>query len=652
MYSCNVMIRFRSVLAAICVGVIALAVQVPSVSAQGTPQLVGDPIPHEKVLSTSVYRDCGLRKEAVNAFVHHRPALLKSKRADATIQVSYGSNVPPEAQAAFDRAADVWETHVSSPATIRIQASYEALGSGVLAAAGPNTFYGRDATGDGEVDAIVGDALAGALLGEAPRPQETDIIVNVNSERDDWHFGEAPAPPGTVDFTSVALHEIGHGLNYLDLFSVEEGQGEYFADSLEGNRVVGVYDRQVLEAQDEGSLVALTNEDAYSNPSETLGEALTGDQLFFGGDASEATADLGDGPPRPKLYAPSPYASGSSVAHLDEDTYPFETQDALMTPIVNQAETNRQPGPILCGQLRDMGWPLGPGCEQYFRDLFAVEVQAADSGTGSLTLSWTEQEGTDIQEYIVDRRYFGGEFQTVKQVDASDLSGPSLTVANLGLGAFTFRLRWLRADGTMGTSPERPRDTVNVWGVTATVMRRDAQERGTIDLSWTVPPGTPSNFRYQVERREGRGGAFQQVATVPQEGKVVETQSKQYTADRRTPGRYEYRVTARDGAGNAVTSASREVQVDFEGDVYALGPYPNPVRETASFNLTARQSQSVTVEVYNTLGERVYTARREVRAQDPVLLSIDVSRWASGVYFLRLRGRKSVGRTEKMVVVK
>jgi hypothetical protein len=204
----------------------------------------------------------------------------------------------------------------------------------------------------------------------------------------------------------------------------------------------------------------------------------------------------------------------------------------------------------------------------------------------------------------------------------------------------------------MGTSPERPRDTVNVRGVTATVTGRDAQERGTIDLSWTVPPGTPSNFRYQVERREGRGGAFQQVATVPQEGKVVETQSKQYTADRRTPGRYEYRVTARDEAGNAVTSASREVQVDFEGDVYALGPYPNPVRETASFNLTARQSQSVTVEVYNTLGERVYTARREVRAQDPVLLSIDVSRWASGVYFLRLRGRKSVGRTEKMVVVK
>lgn len=646
------MTRFRSVLAGVCVGVIALAVHVPIASAQGTLQIVGDPIPHEKALSTSVYQDCGLRKEAVNAFVSHRPAPTRSKQANATIEVSYGSNVPPEAQAAFDRAADIWETHISSLATIRIQASYEALGSGVLAAAGPNTLYGIDATGDGEADAIVGDALAGALLGEAPQPQEIDIIVNVNSERNDWHFGQAPAPPGTVDFTTVALHEIGHGLNYLDLFSVEGEQGEYFMDTVEGNRVVGVYDRQVLEVQDDDSLLTLTNEDAYPNPSGTLGEALTSDQLFFGGDASEATAALGNGPPQPKLYAPSPYASGSSVAHLAEATYPFETQDALMTPVINQAETNRQPGPIVCGQLQDMGWPLGPECEKYFRDLFAVEVQEAGSGPGSLTLSWTEKEEANIQEYIVDRRYFDGPFQTIKQVDASDLSGSSLTVEDLGLGVFTFRLQWLRADGTMGTSPERPRDTVNVQEVTPTVTGRDAQERATIDLSWTVPPGTPSDFRYQVERREGRGGAFTQVATVRQESEAVEAQSKQYTADRQTPGRYEYRVTARDGAGNAVTSASREVQVDFEGDVYALGPYPNPVRETASFDLTARQSQSVVVEVYNTLGERVYTDRREVRAQDPTFLSIDVSRWASGVYFLRLRGRTSVGQTEKMVVIK
>ncbi len=645
------MTRFCSVLAGICAGMIALSVCPPRASAQETPQIVGDPIPHEKVLRTSTYRDCGLRKEAVDAFVTHRSSAVRPKQANATIEVSYGSNFPSEAQAAVERAADIWETHISSPVSIRIQASYEALGPGVLAAAGPNSFYGVDATGNGEAEAIVGDALAGALLGEDPQPGGTDIIVNVNSERDDWHFGEEPAPAGTIDLTSVALHEIGHGLNYLDLFSVEGEQGEYATAMVEGNQAVGVYDRQVLGAQGDNSFTALTNEDVYPNPSAALADALTGNQLFFGGEASQTTAALGNGPPRPRLYAPSQYASGSSIAHLDEATYPFETQDALMTPIINQAETNRQPGPIMCGQLRDMGWPLGPGCNRYFRDLFAVEAQAAEAAAGGLTLSWTERENADIQKYIVDRRYFGGPFQTIRQVDASSLSGSRLTLEGLGIGAFTFRLRWRRSDGTVQTALGQPRDTVRVGDVATTLTERDAQGRGTVGLSWTVPPGTPSGFRYQIERRAGQGGEFRTVATVRQDGAVGEAQNKQYTADRQTPGRYEYRVTAQDGSGNAVTSGAREVQIDFEGDVFALGPYPNPVRETASFDLTARQSQSVTVEVYNMLGERVYTDRREVDAQAPASVSIDVSQWASGMYFLRLRGDATVGETQKMVVV-
>ena len=106
-------------------------------------------------------------------------------------------------------------------------------------------------------------------------------------------------------------------------------------------------------------------------------------------------------------------------------------------------------------------------------------------------------------------------------------------------------------------------------------------------------------------------------------------------------------MRAQDKAGNAVTSATRAAEIDFEGDVYALGPYPNPVRERASFDLTARESQNVQVEVYNTLGEQVYSDEREVRPQDPASLSIDASQWASGVYFLRLRDEASVGQTKK-----
>jgi hypothetical protein len=637
----------------LCVGTVLLLLQVGGAFAQEPPQIVGDPISHKQALGTERYQDCGLRKRAVNAFVSHRPSRKRRKKATATINVEYGENFTPEARAAFERAAEIWETHISSPVPIQIQASFEPLGAGVLAAAGPNNFYGIDATGDGQPDAVVGDALAGALLGEAPAPQQTDIIVRANRERDDWHFGEGDAPDGTIDFTSVALHEIGHGLNYLDLFSFnDQNQGEYFSDTLDGNRLVGVYDRQVVEEQADGSLLALTNEDDFSNPSGALGEALTSGRLFFKGRASEATAAFGDGPPLPKIYAPSSFRRGSSIAHLDENAYPFETRNALMTPVINQAETNRLPGPIVCGQFRDMGWPLGPGCRQYFRDLFAVEVQEIEERAGSRALSWEEQADASIQEYVVDRKYFDQPFQTVKRVDASEVSGRTITVEDLGIGAFAFRLRWVRSDGTTETSPEVVRDTVNAQEVTLNVTARDEQERGAIDFSWGVPAGTSSDVRYRVERRTGQRGEFKTVATIPQEGSVEQTQEQRYTAPRQTPGQYEYRVTAEDGRGNAVTSSSRNVEIDFEGDVYVLGPNPNPVRERASFAVTARRTQSLTVEVYTALGRQVYTEERSALADTPTSLSIDVSQWASGMYFVRLRGDQGLEQTQKMIVLR
>ena len=624
----------------------------PAALAQETPRVMGEPVPHERALSTERYQDCGLRKRAVNASVSHRPVPKQSHEASATIEVDYGENFTTEAEDAFERAVDVWETHISSPVPIQVQASYEALGEGTLAAAGPNFFYGVDATGNGEIDVFAGDALTDAIVGEEANPQEADIIVRVNSQRSDWHFGPGDAPAGTIDFTSVALHELGHGLNYIDLFSVDnQGTGEYSSDTDGGNRILGVYDRQVVSGDGELSYRALTNTSFYPNPSDELGSALTSNRVFFQGEASEMSAELGTGPALPKLYAPGQFSGGSSIAHLDEDTYQSETQNALMTPIIDQAETNRLPGPIMCGQFRDMGWPLGVGCEQYFQDLFAVSVQEVEGQNGSLTLSWSEQDEANIQEYIVDRRYFGEEFEEIKRVGTSEVTGSSLTVEDLGLGAFEFRLRWVRENGSTASSPERVRDTVTVRDVSTTISSRDEQGRGTVDLSWTVPPGTSSDFLYRVERRTGEEGAFQPVATVPQDGDASDEQSKQYTVKGQTPGRYEYRVRAQDGAGNAVTSTSREARIDFEGDVYALGPYPNPVRETASFDLTAREPQSVQVEVYNTLGEQVYAEQREVRAQDPTSLSIDASQWASGMYFLRLRGDGSVGQTKKMIVV-
>jgi hypothetical protein len=61
---------------------------------------------------------------------------------NATIEVTY-TGFTPEAEAAFQTAVDIWESLISSPVTIRIQAQWTPLSSGVLGSAGTHSNYSQ-----------------------------------------------------------------------------------------------------------------------------------------------------------------------------------------------------------------------------------------------------------------------------------------------------------------------------------------------------------------------------------------------------------------------------------------------------------------------------------------------------------------------------
>ena len=251
------MTRFRSVLAGICVVLIALAIEVPVTFAQTPSWDVVDRMSHEQALAT--YQDCGLRKLDRNAFVEHYPVqALKGapKKQTATIEVDYNGGFPPEAEEAFQRAVNIWETHVSSPVTIEVDANWEDnLPENTLGTAGPFLDL-IDTSGDGSGDTIIGFPLFDALTGVDQSPGNPDIVARFNSRRTDWHFGEGPAPEDEIDFTSVVLHEIGHGLNYIDLFNQNRPYGFDFNGDGEINgeeRSPGPYGRQLVEQQSIGT---------------------------------------------------------------------------------------------------------------------------------------------------------------------------------------------------------------------------------------------------------------------------------------------------------------------------------------------------------------------------------------------------------------
>jgi hypothetical protein len=596
------------------------------------------------------WNDCGLRKEAVNAFVSHRPppaALRKAKTA--VIEVEYGSGFSSEARQAFQRAVEIWERHVRSDVTITIDAAFEELDTDVLGGAGPQFVYTDDTDGDGRPDAFFGDALLDAREGTEQQPGEPDIVARFNSGRDDWHFGEGAAPAGTIDFTTIVLHEIGHGLNYFGQTDVDEtGVGRYgvvdFNQDGQPDGIPSIFTRFLAEQAGNGALTLLTNEGAFPNPSRELGNALTGGRLVFEGAESNEAADGSDSPTPAKMYAPASYEQGSSISHLDERTYGVEGENSLMTPQIATAETVRLPGPVVCGQLADMGWALGSQCQQYFQAITNLRF-TDDASPSSVTLTWEEKPDARVQEYQIERRDFDGAFETVK----TGIPAPPVTIDELGLGRFAFRLRWVNDDGTEGMSATVLERTVNLQSLSPSVSAGASGRRATVELAWTVPTGTSEGTTFRVERAPGReGGTFR---TVDGRTERLSSRGYRFTAERQTPGQYRYRVVARDGQGNELESEPEPVDISFDGDVFIAGPSPNPAQNRAVVELTAQQTQDASVAVYNSIGKRVYVEERRLDGQRPVRLVLDTRRWGSGVYFFRVTAR-DFAKTRKMVVVR
>lgn len=609
-------------------------------------------IPFEQILP---YDDvCGLQKVDLDVGTSVRPRPGFEKRAKSTaIVVDYGNGFTAEAQTAFQRAVDIWATHVESDVEIRIDASFESLPSGVLGAAGPRFAYGVDTNGDGTEDAIFGDALIDAIEGvdiacvEFNRCGDVDIVARFNRSRDDWHFGPDDAPAGRVDFTSVVLHEIGHGLNFIDQMDVSRSEGRYGFDfdnsgSLDASEKIPSIFGAFL-AEDTGSgLQLLVNTDVYPNPSAALADALTSGQLFFVGTNAEQSARRGNGPVPPKMYAPSTFQNGSSIAHVDEFTYPPGDPDALMTPQISTNETARMPGPVVCGIFGDMGWPLGDGCLRYFQDAFAFSA-AATTSEGTVSLSWQTRPDASIGTYFIDEKRFDGSFQQVASLPGT--ATPEVDLTGRGLGEYTYRLRWQRLDGSTVAATSQPTVTLNVTNVEAAPEGApDDFERADLRVTWSVPPST-SNFEYVVERRQGDaddGGAFEPVGT---------TSETTFLARRQVPGTYGYRIVARQATNpdNTLTSPTATVRVEFSGAASIIGPYPNPVQNVLSIDYTSRRNDPVVVELFNTLGQRVYRERRDVSAGTPTQVRIDVSGLASGIYVLRLNAG-DVQRTRRVAV--
>ena len=307
-------------------------------------------------------------------------------RGTATFQVDYSASFTTEARAAFQRAVDIWSTHIVSSVPIRISADYAPLASGILGSAGPNitaNFTNRPIASTWYPFALA-DALAGRDLSPDSGDFFYDIVATFSSARSDWYFGLDGNPPSNqFDFTTVVLHEIGHGLGFLGSGQRDNGSGDQECAGVGGQGCWGfassigtlpiVFDRFVDDGQGRSFLSTLV----YPNPSNTLGLLLQSRDLFM--DSPEVVRLYGEPAP---IWAIAPFDAGSSFSHWDEEVFQDDFA-ALMTPEIARGEAYQDPGTLTCAFFSDIGWQLGDGCA----DLTVDDELAPDASGLSVSLA-------------------------------------------------------------------------------------------------------------------------------------------------------------------------------------------------------------------------------------------------------------------------
>ncbi len=295
-------------------------------------------------------------------------------------------------KSAFARAASRLASSISGSQTVRIQAEFRIFpgqgdpnnpgqcsvalqGSTTVGFGGPNShFYPShkfvnldfDQLGNQINPPAQGTAYPSALykqiLNINPQGQNPDISVAF-SKCIPYYYGSGTTPSGQVNFTRLAVHEIIHGLGFLQHVK-SDGSFKETTLTITGTRggqpfsgtanVISrtIYDEQLYsEAADDTfvNISAAARAQAIISGTGLLWDGKDGGRrsCSYGQRMAElkpASAKSSDG--KPRLHAPSSYISGSSVSHLHSST-----QD-----IMEAASPTPDNIDITLGMLKDMGW--------------------------------------------------------------------------------------------------------------------------------------------------------------------------------------------------------------------------------------------------------------------------------------------------------
>ena len=300
-------------------------------------------------------------RQVSRAMLESSPQVVVATEGGATFDVRY----PDAAGTGFNDSANgetrrrvveaallSWSKVIKAEQPIRVEASMREIDDGdnnpntmILAFAGPTEYWLIE-------NKVVPSSLAWQLIGgRFENARDTDITISVNS-RANWEYSLEVQPPreNTHSLFYTLLHEVGHGLGISNSFDLTTGR-------LLNDPLAFVTDAFVNRGSDRRNPI-------LDHPAEERVRDLKSRDLFHNGEnTGAASRQVEDRPlPMPKLYAPDPVQPGSSVSHLDQDTYrDIRRGGLLMMPlIVYQVNDTDKIHPLTQAWMKDMGYTLVP----------------------------------------------------------------------------------------------------------------------------------------------------------------------------------------------------------------------------------------------------------------------------------------------------
>lgn len=171
-----------------------------------------------------------------------------------------------------------------------------------------------------------------------------------------------------------------------------------------------------------------------------------------------------------------------------------------------------------------------------------------------------------------------------------------------------------------------------------------------VQLSWWTASET-NNAGFEVQHRNGNSG-FDAVAFMDGSGTTSDPQKYEYTVSDLAPGTHVFRLRQVDLDGSSSLTSPVEAHVSLRSAARLSTIRPSPATSTAHLSLAVRETQPVTVRVYDLLGRTVTTVYAGVLREGPARrFAIDTQQLSSGTYLLRANGPSFV-ETQQFVVAK